>query len=345
MNTITLAEKGLIPDSLIRVGIRQLLRKRLSDEYIDDPDRRCRRYQTLLQDLKSSPIAIETASANDQHYEVPAEFFQYVLGENLKYSACYWDENTEFLGQAEQNMLDLYLNNAEIEDGQEILELGCGWGSLTLRLATRFPACTITAVSNSTSQREHIERQVKLRGIDNVSVITCDVNELSIDKRFDRVVSVEMFEHVRNYETLFNRISNWLKPGGKLFVHIFCHRVLAYPFESQGNDNWMGRHFFSGGLMPARDTLLHFQDALTVERQWDYSGEHYRRTAEAWLSNLDQFRKPISDLFNRVYGPGNGHLWVQRWRMFFMACSELFGFDDGGQWMVAHYRFVKGSDG
>lgn len=345
MNTISLAEKRLVPDRVIRMGIRQLLKKRLYDEFIDDPKERGIRYDKLLQNLKSSPIAIETQAANDQHYEVPAEFFKFVLGENLKYSACYWDESTEHLGQAEQKMLDLYLLNAQIQDGQEILELGCGWGSLTLWMAERFPKCRITGVSNSTTQRQHIESQAKLRGLDNVQIITCDVNNLSTDRRFDRVVSVEMFEHVRNYESLLQKISQWLKPGGKLFVHIFCHKVLAYPFETEGDDNWMGRYFFTGGLMPARDTLLYFQNTLSIERQWSFSGTHYKKTAEAWLSNLDQYKEPVTDLFDRVYGPGEGRLWVQRWRMFFMACSELFGYDDGEQWIVAHYRFEKAING
>ena len=345
MNSISLAEKRLVPDRLIRMGIRQLLKKRLYDEFIDDPQERGIRYERLLHSLKNSPIAIETEAANDQHYEIPAEFFKYVLGENLKYSACYWDDSTEHLGQAEQKMLDLYVLNAQIQDGQEILELGCGWGSLTLWMAERFPKCKITAVSNSASQREHIESQLRLRGLHNVQVITCDVNKLSIDRRFDRVVSVEMFEHVRNYESLLQKISQWLRPGGKLFVHIFCHKVLAYPFEAEGDDNWMGRYFFTGGLMPARDTLLYFQNDLSIERQWSFSGSHYKKTAEAWLSNLDEYKKPITRLFNNAYGSNEGRLWVQRWRMFFMACSELFGYEDGEQWIVAHYRFEKTVNG
>lgn len=344
MNTISLAEKRLVPDSLIRIGIRHLLKKRLSDEFIDDPKKRGMRYDRLLQDLKSSPIAIEADAANDQHYEVPPEFFKYVLGENLKYSACYWDESTEHLGQAEQQMLDLYIKNAQIENKQEILELGCGWGSLTLWMAERFPESKITAVSNSRSQKAYIEFQLKMRGLNNVRVVTCDVNKLSMAQSFDRVVSVEMLEHVRNYQTLLRKIARWLKPDGKFFVHIFCHKLLAYPFETEGQDNWMGRHFFTGGLMPARDTLLHFQDQLVIERQWDYSGDHYRKTAEAWLANLDEYKEPIAQLFDTVYGTSNGQLWVQRWRMFFMACAELFGYEDGGQWMVAHYRFVKTSN-
>lgn len=345
MNAIGLAEKRLVPDGLIRLGIRQLLKKRLCDEFIDNPRQRELRYDLLLQNLKSSPIAVETEAANDQHYEVPPEFFRYVLGENLKYSACYWDEHTEHLGQAEQQMLDLYIVNAQLENGQQILELGCGWGSLTLWMAERFPDSEIIAVSNSNSQRAYIEFQLKMRGLKNVQVVTCDVNRLKLKKSFDRIVSVEMFEHVRNYENLLRNISGWLKSDGKLFVHIFCHKLLAYPFDTEGQGNWMGRYFFTGGLMPARDTLLHFQNQLTIERQWDYSGGHYRKTAEAWLQNLDEFRKPIVRLFDTVYGAGNGQLWVQRWRMFFMACAELFGYENGDQWMVAHYRFVKAENG
>ena len=238
-------------------------------------------------------------------------------------------------------MLELYAENAQIENGQEILDLGCGWGSFSLWLAEHYPDCRITAVSNSTSQKEFIEGRARQRGLDNVTVITCDVNWLSMDKRFDRIVSVEMFEHVRNYDALFNKISGWLRTEGKLFVHIFCHRTLAYPFEVEGDDNWMGRHFFTGGLMPARDTLVHFKGPLLLEQQWDYSGEHYQKTAEAWLANLDEYRDAVLELFNGVYGEVNAPVWVQRWRMFFMACAELFGYDRGNQWMVAHYRFSR----
>lgn len=341
MNTIRLAENRWVPDSIVRVGIRQLLRKRLTEEHAGDPRERGARYRRLLEQLGSSPVAIETDSANRQHYEVPAGFFQCVLGEHLKYSACYWDDDTGYLGQAEQNMLELYAANAQIEDGHEVLDLGCGWGSFSLWLAERYPGCRITAVSNSASQRAFIEQQAAIRGLGNVTVITCDVNRLSMDRQFDRIVSVEMFEHVRNYDVLFSRISGWLRPGGKLFVHVFCHRTLAYPFETEGQDNWMGRHFFTGGLMPARDTLVRFKGALELEQQWDYSGEHYRKTAEAWLANLDEYQDAIVELFAGVYGDREARLWLQRWRMFFMACAELFGYDHGNQWMVAHYRFAR----
>ncbi|GAB4266853.1 MAG: hypothetical protein Kow0065_17580 [Methylomicrobium sp.] len=341
MNPIDLAERGLLPDLLIRVGIRRLLRQRLHDECTGDVERQSARYRTLLQSLRDSPIAIETDAANRQHYEVPADFYRYALGTHLKYSSCYWDETTDTLEQAEARMLALTCERAELSDGMNILELGCGWGSLTLWMAEHYPQSRITAVSNSNSQREYITEQARIRGLQNVEVITCDVNRLDLSERFDRVVSIEMFEHMRNYETLMANIASWMKPGAKLFVHIFCHRFLAYPFETEGDDNWMGRYFFTGGLMPARDTLLHFQSDLLIERQWDVSGRHYQKTSEAWLVNTDRHASEIERLFVETYGKGQATLWLQRWRLFFMACAELFGYRGGNEWLVSHYRFVK----
>ncbi len=293
MSTITLAEHSLLPDSLVRFGIKKLLKQRLQDESANDPEQREKRYQQLLEKLRQSPIAIETGAANAQHYEVPAAFYQYALGKHLKYSSCYWDEQTENLDQAEARMLAVTAERAELANGQQILELGCGWGSLTLWMAEHFPASRITAVSNSNSQREYIQQQAKQRGLGNIEVITCDVNQLTLDKHFDRIVSVEMFEHMRNYDSLLSKIAGWLTADGKLFVHIFCHKQLAYPFETEGEDNWMGRYFFTGGLMPSRDTLLHFQKELQLQYQWDLSGSHYQKTAEAWLANMDQHRHEI----------------------------------------------------
>jgi len=341
MNMISLAEYRVLPDYLVRFGIRQLLKKRLFDEQATDVESNGLRYRDLLDELEQSPIAIETETTNEQHYEVPAEFFRYVLGKHLKYSACLWDEQTNNLDLAEEQMLNLYLQRAELADHQKILELGCGWGSLTLWMAQRFPNSRITAVSNSNSQREFIQQRAMELGLSNIEVITCDVNQLTIERRFDRIVSVEMFEHMRNYQSLLKRIADWLMPEGKLFVHIFCHRYLAYPFETEGNDNWMGRYFFSGGLMPARYTLLHFQEHLRLESQWDVSGIHYQKTAEAWLNNMDGCHDEILALFNGNYGRKQARLWLQRWRIFFMACAELFGYRTGNEWMVSHYRFAK----
>ena len=341
MSLINWAEKRLLPDHLIRLGIRKLLRQRLTQEQADNPEMVGLLKSSLIDKLRRSPIAIETEAANRQHYEVPAQFYQLALGTHLKYSSCWWGDGVQNLQQAEQAMLDLYVQRGQFADGQDILELGCGWGSLTLYLAEQFPKSQITAVSNSRSQREYIEGRAQARGLGNIRVITQDVNKLELSGQYDRVVSIEMFEHVRNYQQLLENISGWLRTDGKLFVHIFCHRVLLYPFQTEGDDNWMGRYFFTGGLMPSADTLLHFQDNLAIDNQWMVNGRHYQQTAEAWLDNMDRHRREIVQLFEDTYGAGQGAIWNQRWRMFFMACAELFGYQDGKEWMVAHYLFNK----
>ena len=340
MSMINLAERGLVPDILIRAGIRQLLKRRLADEADRDPEWRAERTQALMDELAQSAIAIETDAANEQHYEVPASFYQLALGSHLKYSSALWRPDTQTLDEAEAAMLAASCEQAELANGQRILELGCGWGSLTLWMATHYPESHITAVSNSASQRAWIESRALDLGLHNLRVITCDVNQLELEERFDRVVSVEMFEHVRNYRELLKRVGGWLKPDGKLFVHIFCHRYLAYPFETEGDGNWMGRYFFTGGLMPAADTLLHFQDDVVLENRRLYSGQHYARTARAWLDNVDRRSGSARQVMAEVHGD-QGDLWVQRWRMFFMACEELFAYDQGNAWLVAHYRFRR----
>jgi cyclopropane-fatty-acyl-phospholipid synthase len=342
MSLIELCERGLIPDPLTRYGIRRLCAQRLRDEGAFDLDQADRRFRTLLGELRASPIAIETAAANEQHYELPTRFFQLCLGKRLKYSSCYYPRGDETLDQAEEAMLALYGERADLRDGQEILELGCGWGSLTLWMAEKYPNARIAAVSNSHTQREYIESICRERGFENVRVITCDVNRLGLDaNRFDRVVSVEMFEHMRNYDTLLSNMSRWLKPDGKLFVHIFCHRSLMYPFETHGDDNWMGRYFFTGGLMPSADTLLHFQQRLAIEQRWLVPGSHYQKTANHWLANQDANRAEVLNVLGAAYGDDEARRWHQRWRIFWMACAELFGYDGGNEWLVAHYRFVK----
>ncbi len=340
MTAIDLAEKGLVPDWLIRRGMRRLIAQRLRDEFDRDTERRAARGQALIDELQRSAIAIETDAANEQHYEVPAAFYQIALGARLKYSSALFPPGVDQLDEAEEAMLKASCAQAELADGQRVLELGCGWGSLTLWMAGQYPDSHITAVSNSASQRQFIEQRALELGLHNVRVITCDVNQLELDERFDRVVSVEMFEHVRNYRELLKRVAGWLKPEGKLFVHIFCHRYLVYPFETEGDDNWMGRHFFTGGLMPAADTLLHFQDDLRLENRKLYAGTHYARTARAWLENMDARGDQTRQVMRDIYG-ADGAVWQQRWRMFFMACEELFGYDDGNAWLVAHYRFQR----
>jgi len=340
MTPIDLAEKGWAPDWMIRLGIRKLLKTRLKHEMDREPERRAQRTQALMDELADSDIAIETDAANEQHYEVPANFYQLALGGRLKYSSAYYPPGVDSLDDAEEAMLRASCEQAELRDGQRVLELGCGWGSLTLWMAATYPNSQITAVSNSASQRSFIEQRALDLGLHNLKVITCDVNQLELDQRFDRVVSVEMFEHVRNYRELLRRIAGWLRPDGKLFVHIFCHRYLAYPFETQGEGNWMGRYFFTGGLMPAADTLLHFQDDLALENRKLFSGMHYSKTSRAWLNNMDARKHQVRQAMESIYGD-QAAVWQQRWRMFFMACEELFGYDEGNTWLVAHYRFKR----
>lgn len=338
---VQLAEKSWVPDSVLRAGIRKLCRDRLDNEHISDCEKAAKRYQELLQQLKQSPIAIDTDKANEQHYELPSEFFKVALGKNLKYSSCFYETGNENLTQAENAALQISCERAQLQDGMHILELGCGWGSLTMWMAKHYPNAKITAVSNSNSQREYINGQLEARGLDNVTVVTCDVNELKLDaEQFDRVVSIEMFEHVRNYEQLFANITQWLKPDGKLWCHVFCHRYLMYPFEEQNSRDWMSKYFFTGGIMPAYDTFLSFQDGLKLENRWLWSGTHYEKTANHWLENMDKNKKALWGTFKKTYG-SDAQVWWQRWRLFFMACAELFGLEDGNQWGVGHYLFEK----
>ncbi|WP_068988607.1 SAM-dependent methyltransferase [Kangiella sediminilitoris] len=334
-------ESGKLPDSIIRAGIRKLCEQRLDEEHVNDIEKQSEQYQRFLTELRKSQLAIKTDKANEQHYEVPAEFYLKALGKHLKYSGCLWTEQTKNLDEAEAEMLELYTQRGEFEDGQEILELGCGWGSLTLYLAAKYPESKITTLSNSNSQREYIEATAKERGLNNITVITVDINDFDTEERFDRIVSIEMFEHIRNYQHLFDNVSKWLKDSGKVFIHIFCHRYLMYPFEEEGDDNWMGKYFFSGGQMPAADTFLNFQQSLCLDERWLLSGQHYEKTSNAWLENMDKHTAEIITLFKTVYGESEAKIWLQRWRIFFMACAELFGYRNGNEWLIAHYRFVK----
>lgn len=336
------AESGRMPDNLLRMAIRRQCAQRLKDERKGGAEAVFERQQSWMDGLRKSESVIDPLGSNRQPQELPAEFFQLCLGRQLKYSSCYWDEATTTLNMAEEHMLRLYGERAELADGQRILELGCGWGSLTLWMAKRYPEARITAVSNSRLQRDFIEAKCRERAIFNVEVITADVNALNLaEGSYDRVVSIEMFEHMRNYRQLLTRIGGWLAPGGKLFVHLFCHRELLYLFEAQGEGNWMGRHFFTGGLMPSADTLLHFQDIISIEQRWLVPGTHYEKTANAWLQNLDGNRDQAMRILQGVYGRDGAPLWFQRWRMFWIACAELFGYDNGNEWMVAHYRFKR----
>ncbi len=332
MNLIHLAERGLIPDQLIRVGIRRLLARRLRDSGATS-------LAEFADLLRQSPLAVETAAANQQHYEVPAEFFEFVLGPRLKYSCCLFEDECTTLDAAEEAMLRRTAARAEIADGMRVLDLGCGWGSLALWLAESYPGCEITAVSNSAGQRRFIEQRASARNLRNVRVITADIRDFQMNQEFDRVISVEMFEHMRNYELLFERVSNWLTPAGKAFVHVFCHRATPYLFETDGAGNWMGRHFFTGGMMPSEELFSHFDEHLQIERQWRVSGSHYWRTCQEWLDNVDRHRHALLALFQRDLTAREAKVRLQRWRMFFLACAELFRYQGGNEWFVAHYLF------
>ena len=341
--SLSLVERGLLPDSVIRVGIRRLLEQRLIEESKGDVELQQTHLMKLVEQLRNSPVAIETAAANEQHYEVPAEFYLQVLGKHLKYSSCYFDPGVTSLDDAEARMLALTAQRAQLENGDRILELGCGWGSLSLYMAKKFPDSSITGVSNSNSQREFIMARARERGLSNLQIITCDANVLQFpaDIQFDRVVSVEMFEHMRNYQVLMSRIASWLKPGGTLFVHIFTHKEYAYPFEVRDDSDWMAKYFFTGGIMPSDDLLLYFQNDLNIRQHWQVNGQHYQKTAEAWLVNMDSHREQIMPLFAQSYGAANATRWWNYWRVFFMACAELWGYNRGNEWLVSHYLFEK----
>ncbi|MEP7140522.1 MAG: cyclopropane-fatty-acyl-phospholipid synthase family protein [Caldimonas sp.] len=337
-------EQGLVPDRVVRLGIRRLLKERLVEIGDGDAERSNEIAEAFVAGLSGSAVALLTEKANEQHYEVPAEFFARVLGPHRKYSCCEFRDGTVSLADAEAAALATTCERAGLADGQRILELGCGWGSLTLWMAERYPASRITALSNSASQRRFIEAEAKRRGLANVEILTEDFNRFATDERFDRVVSVEMFEHLRNWPEAFRRVRGWLAPGGRFFMHVFVHRSTPYAFVDRDESDWMSRHFFSGGMMPSDDLALRCQNDLRLVRRWRWNGEHYAKTSEAWLQNMDANRDGLWPLFESVYGKDAASTWWVRWRLFFMSCAELFGYEGGECWRVSHYLFAASSD-
>lgn len=338
---IKLAEKGILPDFFIRLGISKLCGQRLTDANDLSLKAREEKHQKWVDILMESPIALVPEKANEQHYEVPPRLFELVLGAKLKYSSGYWPQGTSTLDDSEVEMLKLTSKRAALSDGQEVLELGCGWGSLTFHMALTYPNSKITAVSNSNDQRQFIEKKCDELKIKNIKVITADMNDFSSEKTFDRVVSIEMFEHMRNYDELLKRVCEWLKKDGKLFVHIFSHKEIAYPFEDKGEGDWMAREFFSGGQMPSHKLLTCFSSRMKIEKDWRVEGTHYEKTSLAWLNKMDENKKEVLKLFEKTYGKNEASTWFQRWRIFFMSCEVLFGFNKGSEWGVSHYLFEK----
>jgi cyclopropane-fatty-acyl-phospholipid synthase len=334
-NIIGTAERVPLPDALIRAGIQRLCSRtatRLADGDGESD-------AAFAAQMAARAVAEHADAANAQHYEVPSAFFSLVLGPNRKYSSCYYKEPESTLREAEEEALRQTIEHADLADGQTILELGCGWGSLSLSMARQFPDARIVAVSNSNSQREYIEAQAAARGLKNLGVITQDMNVFDPGATFDRIVSVEMFEHMMNWRELMTRVRGWLKPDGRFFMHIFTHRSGTYLFDRADKEDWIAQHFFTGGVMPSHHLIRQYEDLFEIEKEWRWSGVHYQRTALDWLRNFDANRSEIAKILRPVYGKRTG-LWMRRWRWFFLATAGLFGYADGSEWGISHYRMT-----
>ena len=329
---LSLAESGFIPDALIKIAARYISNRRLIEQS-DDENK-----DKIISVLSRGVVAEKTHDANEQHYEVPPEFFNYVLGTNLKYSCSLFDD-VDSLDDAEESMLKLYIDRADIKDGHEVLDLGCGWGSFSLYVAERYPDINITSVSNSSDQIAYIKNEAHKKGLSNIKAFRMDVNNLELNKKFDRIVSIEMFEHLRNYKLILNYLNHALKPDGKLFIHIFCHKKLTYLYEMKNNFDWMTKYFFQGGIMPSKDIFQYFEDELEIINQWDINGNHYSKTCKAWLNNHYKNKKKILDIFEKHYDEPK--IWFNRWRIFFLSCEAFFALNNGREYFVAHYLFKK----
>lgn len=331
-------ERAPIPDAVTRLAIEALV-KRTRLALPEDGQEATRKFADAM---KSRPIAVHPEAANEQHYEVPSGFFGLVLGPRRKYSCCLYDEETTTLTEAEERALAETAAHAQLEDGQRILELGCGWGSLSLYMAEYFPQSTILAVSNSRSQRGYIENQAAARSLHNLGVVTGDVNAFNPEGRFDRIVSVEMFEHVSNWPALLSRVRSWLAPHGLFFMHVFSHARVPYAFDHTDPSDWIAQHFFTGGIMPSHGLIGEFGRLFDLADAWRWSGKHYARTANDWLANMDRNETAVADVLRSTYGE-DASLWQRRWRLFFLGTAGLFGHRGGEEWGVSHYLLRPGS--
>jgi len=336
-------EQNKLPDFILRIGMRILLKHRLNEETVEDAEVQQHRLNDFLEELKNSPIALANEDARRQHYKLPPEFYQYCFGKRLKSSAGYWRPGVTDLDTAEEDMLELTCQRADLQNGQDILELGCGWGSMSLFISAKYPESRITVVSDSAIQKAFIDQTAKDRNISNLTVITADMNTFQILQQFDRVVSIGMFEYMRNYKMLLKKVNGFLKDNGKLFVHMFSHHTLAYKLEVKDGTDWMNNYFFGAGMVPSNHLLSYFNDDLAIDRHWVVNGMNYSRTAEAWLSNMDSHEKEIMTMFEKIYGEDQALKWWVYWRLSFIACAEMFGYRSGNEWMVCHYLFKKNS--
>ncbi|XP_042397117.1 (S)-coclaurine N-methyltransferase-like isoform X1 [Zingiber officinale] len=334
-------ERNLLPDALVRRLTRLLLAGRLRLGYQPSAELQLAELLRFKQALEDMPIAVETDKAKSQHYELPTSFFKLVLGQNLKYSCCYFKDKTSKLEDAENAMLELYCERAQLKDGQKILDIGCGWGSFSIYVAKRYKNCKVTGICNSSTQKAYIEEQCRHLELPNVEIIVADISNFEMEASFDRIVSIEMFEHMKNYKELLKKISLWMKEDSLFFIHHFCHKTFAYHFEDKNEDDWITRYFFTGGTMPSADLLLYFQDDVTVLNHWLVNGSHYARTSEQWLKRMDCNLNSIRPIFEATYGKDSATKWTAYWRTFFISVAELFGYNNGNEWMVALYLFKK----
>ncbi|XP_042488486.1 (S)-coclaurine N-methyltransferase-like [Macadamia integrifolia] len=334
-------ERNLLPDAVVRRLTRLLLAGRLRSGYKPSSEIQLSSLLQFAISLKDMPIAVQTEKPKAQHYELPTSFFKLVLGKNLKYSCCYFIDKSNTLEEAEKAMLELYCERAQIKDGQTILDVGCGWGSLSIYIAQKYANCRVTGICNSTTQKAHIDEQCREMQLQNVDIIVGDISTYEMEASFDRVLSIEMFEHMKNYQELLKKISKWMKQDSLLFIHYFCHKAFAYHFEDKNEDDWITRYFFTGGTMPSANLLLYFQDDVSIVNHWLVNGTHYAQTSEEWLKRMDQNMASISPIMESTYGKDSAVKWIAYWRTFFISVAELFGYNNGEEWMVAHFLFKK----